>query len=345
MSKTVHINSAAQFSSLLSSSKIVVTDFYADWCGPCKVIAPVYEQLSSSLSRPGKITFAKVNTDEQQDVARIYKITAMPTFMIFRDGKVESKILGADGGKLSEAVQKLAAEAESSGGDAKRVKSSSAGAGTTSGDTWLGAALPRAFSDVSDQIDTKGLDMLNSDPDFGTVRGLFQPAEPTGFLPQDKRKEVTAALDPADPESRPDWVESDTDEQLMVYVPFQCRLKAHSLQITSLQLDDDDEEKKSLRPRTIHIYTNQSHILGFDEAAEHDPTQTIELSPKDWDKKTHTAKVELQFVRYQNVSSLVLFFVDVENEGERVRIDRIRVIGEAGDKLRPGKLEKISHDH
>lgn len=49
---------------------------YADWCGPCKAIAPVYEQLSKSLSKPGKVAFVKVNTDDQQDIARKYEITA-----------------------------------------------------------------------------------------------------------------------------------------------------------------------------------------------------------------------------------------------------------------------------
>lgn len=95
MSKTVQIGSPSQFSSLLSSSRIVVADckpsqhfvfsklpqltprvVYADWCGPCKAIAPLYEQLSSQLSRPDKITFTKVNTDTQKQIAQSYSITA-----------------------------------------------------------------------------------------------------------------------------------------------------------------------------------------------------------------------------------------------------------------------------
>lgn len=49
---------------------------YADWCGPCKQIAPIYEQLSAQLSRPNKITFAKVNTEQQGEVAKQYGVTA-----------------------------------------------------------------------------------------------------------------------------------------------------------------------------------------------------------------------------------------------------------------------------
>lgn len=49
---------------------------YADWCGPCKVIAPAYEQLAQNLSSPGHMVFTKVNVDEQQDIAKAYGITA-----------------------------------------------------------------------------------------------------------------------------------------------------------------------------------------------------------------------------------------------------------------------------
>jgi hypothetical protein len=76
------------------------------------------------------------------------------------------------------------------------------------------------------------------------------------------------------------------------------------------------------------------------------PTQSIELAAKDWDA-TGTATIPLRFVKFQNVSSLVLFIVDVDqNAGdvERARLDRIRIIGDTGEKRDPGKLEKISHD-
>lgn len=53
----------------------------------------------------------------------------------------------------------------------------------------------------------------------------------------------------------------------------------------------------------------------------------------------------MRFVKFQNVTSLVLFVVDGEGEGEKVRVDRVRIIGETGEKRDPGKLEKIDHDH
>lgn len=139
-------------------------------------------------------------------------------------------------------------------------------------------------------------------------------------------------------------MESDTDEQLMLYIPFQSTLKIHSLHLTSLPPVSDDSEAPA-RPSKIKIYTNRAQILGFDDAEDVTATQEITLSNNDWNSKTGTAKVELRFVKFQNVSSLVIFVVENEVEdSEKTRIDRIRIIGETGEKRDPGKLEKIGDD-
>lgn len=128
----------------------------------------------------------------------------------------------------------------------------------------------------------------------------------------------------------------------MIYLPFQCTLKVHSLQITSRPTDTDDDEKPS-RPKVLKIFTNRPQILSFDNATDLPATQEITLEEKDWDTTTGTARVELRFVKFQNVSSLVIFVVESEGDNEKVRIDRIRVVGETGEK-RDGKIEKISQD-
>lgn len=175
MSKTVHITSTSQFSSLLSSSNIVVADFYADWCGPCKAIAPIYEQLSAQLSRPNKITFTKINTDQQQELAKAYDVRAMPTFMIFKNARKIDGIEGADPKRLSAAVKKLADEANrmEAGGEAE-------GSGTSSGANWLGASLPRGYDDVTSSVDMLGLEMQNWDSEKASVRTIFGSSKPKG---------------------------------------------------------------------------------------------------------------------------------------------------------------------
>ena len=113
MSQTITIDSPAHFTTILSSNRITVVDFYADWCGPCKAIAPIYEQLSAQLSRPGTLAFTKVNVDSQKQIAQTYNITAMPTFMIFKSGRESKRIKGADIKALDAAVKQLAQEASS----------------------------------------------------------------------------------------------------------------------------------------------------------------------------------------------------------------------------------------
>jgi len=101
----VQISSASQFNQILSSSTTVVVDFYADWCGPCKAIAPTYESLSVKFSKPKVVTFTKVNVDSQQDISRKYGVTAMPTFLILRNSTVIETIRGADARKLTSAIE------------------------------------------------------------------------------------------------------------------------------------------------------------------------------------------------------------------------------------------------
>jgi len=131
--------------------------------------------------------------------------------MIFKLGKVVEKIQGADPRKLQGVVQKLAAEAESGG---------SSGFGGSSSSTWRVGDLPKGYGDVSDQVEIKGLELLNADSSFGTVRTLFDTSKPTGLL----KGKAAEGRDK-------DWVESDTDEQLMVFLPFQSTLKVHTIQV------------------------------------------------------------------------------------------------------------------
>ena len=123
------------------------------------------------------MTFTKINVDKQIELARAYGVTAMPTFMIFKNARNVQTIKGADRQKLSEVVKKLASGADAAG---------DAGAGgfgedSWGGDLWLGAALPRGYRDVTDQVDIKGLELLNCDAAFGSVRTLFNGQMPSAL--------------------------------------------------------------------------------------------------------------------------------------------------------------------
>jgi thioredoxin 1 len=104
------ISAPLHFTTLLNAHTYLIADFYATWCPPCKQIAPIYAQLSTTHSSPGKFAFVKVNVDEQREIAGQYGVTAMPTFMLFKGGKKVEDVRGADVRALKAMVEKVAGE-------------------------------------------------------------------------------------------------------------------------------------------------------------------------------------------------------------------------------------------
>ena len=78
---------------VLKSDVPVLVDYWAEWCGPCKAIAPMLEEVAKEYS--GKVKVAKVNVDENQELAKKYNVRAIPTLMLFKDGQVAATKIGA----------------------------------------------------------------------------------------------------------------------------------------------------------------------------------------------------------------------------------------------------------
>jgi thioredoxin 1 len=90
---TLHVSDADFEKEVLQSAEPVVVDFYAEWCGPCKAMAPALEQVAADLE--GKVKVAKLDVDQNPEVTQKYRIQAMPTIMIFKGGQVAAQRVGA----------------------------------------------------------------------------------------------------------------------------------------------------------------------------------------------------------------------------------------------------------
>ena len=89
-----------------NANGVAVIDFFATWCGPCKMLAPVFQEAANEL--PGNVKFFKVDIDQSLDLARQYNVSSVPTVMIFRDGNLVETLVGfMPKDKLVESIKKF----------------------------------------------------------------------------------------------------------------------------------------------------------------------------------------------------------------------------------------------
>jgi thioredoxin 1 len=100
------VSDASFDSDVLKAPGPVLVDFLAEWCGPCKMIAPALEEIATSMN--GRVTIAKINIDENPNTPRKYGVRGIPTLMLFKDGQVAATKIGAlPKNKLSEWVESV----------------------------------------------------------------------------------------------------------------------------------------------------------------------------------------------------------------------------------------------
>ena len=92
-SSILNVSDADFDAQVLQSGEPVLVDFWAEWCGPCKMIAPIVDEIAKTYA--GKLKVAKINIDHNQQTPRNYAVRGIPTLMIFKDGKVQATQVGA----------------------------------------------------------------------------------------------------------------------------------------------------------------------------------------------------------------------------------------------------------
>ena len=92
---TKTVTDASFADDVLTADQPVLVDFWAEWCGPCKMIAPVLEDIAKEHA--GKLQIAKLNVDDNPNIARRYDVMSIPTLLLFTDGEVKKRLVGAKG--------------------------------------------------------------------------------------------------------------------------------------------------------------------------------------------------------------------------------------------------------
>lgn len=90
--EVIKLNNENFKTEVLESNKVVLIDFYADWCGPCKMMSPIIDEIANEVSENVKV--CKLNVDEAQDIAIQYNVMSIPTLVIIKDGNVVDTLVG-----------------------------------------------------------------------------------------------------------------------------------------------------------------------------------------------------------------------------------------------------------
>lgn len=295
------IKSLSQFNKL-KANPLLIIDFYATWCGPCKVISPAFDRLAKPHESSTSIIFAKVDVDKAKDVAQTCGITAMPTFQFFRNGSKVDEVKGADVQQLTTKIgfYTSAAVKETAGGSA------SAG-GSKTAESKGAASAPGSLGSF---IDIGASKLLNNS-NLSSVRNIASPP-PAGYT-----------------------VASASGARLLIHILFTQAISPSHLRIAIAK------DSLSNAPSRIQVGTNvpvrtttspegvKSNDLDMEALSKAENTQAFNVFSDEYvDGK---AELKLKASKFTGIKSLTIR-VDANLSGDQKTITKIGTMDIVGIK-------------
>ncbi|KAE8449096.1 hypothetical protein EG329_008479 [Mollisiaceae sp. DMI_Dod_QoI] len=292
------IKSLSQFNKLKQNSLLII-DFYAVWCGPCKVISPAFEKLAKQHESSTSIKFAKVDVDKAQDVAQACNITAMPTFQFFKGGNKVDEVRGADVNQLSTKIgYYTAAVAKEGSGQGTKASGSS---GATSGPVSL-----RSLIDISASR------LLNAS-NLSSVRNIASPP-PAGYA-------VASATGGA---------------QCLIHLSFTQAVSPSQIKITVANDSSTNSPSRIQVGSNVPVRIlktpegTESNDLSMDSLAKAENTQSFNIYSDEY--TNNTTELKLKASKFKAIKSLTIR-IDANMSGESSVISKIKDMDIIGSKV------------
>jgi len=296
-----NVSSDGDFTTELANAgtKLVVADYFATWCGPCRGIAPAFADMST---RYPKAVFLKVDVDQCTGTAQDQGVSAMPTFIFYRNKVKLDLMRGADASQLEEKIKKWYSDEEGDDGDSP-VK------GHDKRNSKLKNKAKKSAGSSLDPLLVPNDMEKEPREDMMDLNTFISKAE-SECLNESDDHTFEHALS-----SKGGYLESDCDEQIIINLGFNQALKLHSMKINCTTANG---------PKNVKLFINQPNTLDFDSATSMEPVQMIELSKDDLNEG---GVIPLKYVKLQNVMSLLIFIKDNQSGDETTRIDNLVLIG------------------